>query len=67
MLDVLGDVGLTMHWDLVLRFSGIGVLGSVVGGEIGTYVPSEMLKRGFALFLVLLGRFILWENANVML
>lgn len=66
-IDVLGDVGLTMHWDLVLLFSGIGIFGSVVGGKIGTYVPQETLKRVFAVFLVLMGGFILWENVTGML
>ena len=61
-VDVLGDAGLTMHWDLMLVFSLIGIAGSFVGGKMGSYVPQARLKRGFALFLVVMGVAILGQN-----
>jgi uncharacterized membrane protein YfcA len=61
-VDVLGDAGLTMHWDLMLVFSLIGIVGSFVGGKVGAYVPQARLKRGFALFLVVMGVVILGQN-----
>ena len=61
-VDVLGDAGLTMHWDLMLVFSLIGIVGSFVGGRVGAYVPQARLKRGFALFLVVMGVVILGQN-----
>lgn len=66
-IDVLGDAGLSMDWTLVLLFSAIGIVGSVIGGKIGTYVPRDTLKRGFAVFLVLMGGVILWQNVSGML
>lgn len=61
-LDVLGEAGLTMHWDLMLVFSLIGIAGSFVGGRVGAHVPQARLKRGFALFLVVMGVAILGQN-----
>ncbi len=61
-LDVMETAGLSIHWDLVLVFSGIGIVGSFVGGRIGAYVPQARLKRGFAVFLVLMGVVILGQN-----
>lgn len=61
-MDVMENVGLAIHWDLVLVFSGIGIVGSIIGGRIGAYVPQAGLKRGFAVFLVLMGVVILGQN-----
>lgn len=66
-IDVLGEAGFSIQWDLVLIFSGIGILGSFVGGKMGTYVPQERLKRGFAVFLVLMGIVILGQNVAAMI
>ncbi|WP_263784541.1 sulfite exporter TauE/SafE family protein [Salinibacter grassmerensis] len=61
-LDVMEAAGLTIHWDLVLVFSGIGIVGSFVGGHIGAHVPQKRLKRGFAVFLVVMGVVVLGQN-----
>jgi len=58
--------GLSIHWNLVLVFSGIGIVGSFIGGRVGTYVPQDRLKRGFAVFLVLMGAVILGQNVREM-
>jgi uncharacterized membrane protein YfcA len=65
-IDVLDDTGLTIDWDLVLLFSAIGVVGSIVGGRVGAYVPQARLKRGFAVFLVIMGVAILGQNVAAM-
>jgi uncharacterized membrane protein YfcA len=65
-IDVLGKAGFSIHWDLVLIFSLIGIVGSFVGGRIGSYVPQARLKRGFAFFLVLMGVVILGQNVAAM-
>ena len=66
-IDVLGEAGLSVHWDLVLIFSLIGIVGSFIGGRIGAYVPQARLKRGFAVFLVLMGVIILGQNVAALL
>ena len=64
-IDVLGGVD-SIHWDLLFVFSAIGIVGSFVGGKMGAYVPQDKLKRGFAVFLVLMGVVILVQNVVTM-
>jgi uncharacterized membrane protein YfcA len=64
-IDVLGGVD-SIHWDLLFIFSAIGIVGSFVGGKLGAYVPQDRLKRGFAVFLVVMGVVILGQNVMAM-
>lgn len=66
-IDVMEAAGLSIQWDLVLVFSAIGIVGSIVGGRVGAYVPQARLKRGFAVFLVLMGVVILGQNVATMI
>lgn len=61
-LDVLRETGLGVDWSLVLLFAALGIAGSFAGGRIGQYVSQDKLKQGFAVFLVVMGAFILWQN-----
>lgn len=63
-VGVLGEAGLEMNWPLILIFAAIGIAGSFAGGFAGQYVPQAKLKRGFAAFLVVMGLFVLWQNAT---
>lgn len=63
-IDVLRDVGLTINWDLVLLFGAVGIAGSLLGRRLGALVSQERLKQGFAAFLVVMGGFILIQNAT---
>lgn len=61
-LDVLGDLDLTIHWHMIAIFSIIGIAGSIVGKKVGNKVPQQKLKKGFALFLVVMGAYIVAMN-----
>lgn len=61
-IDVLNDLGLSIDWRLVFLFGGIGIAGSFAGKKCGEYVSQERLKKGFAVFLVAMGGFILLQN-----
>lgn len=61
-IDVLDNLDLSMNWDLILIFSLIGAAGSFVGKTIGTKISNKGLKQGFALFLVLMGSYIIYMN-----
>lgn len=61
-LDVLDNLDLSMNWELVLIFSLIGAVGSLVGRTIGSNLSNNNLKKGFAVFLVLMGFYILFMN-----
>ena len=58
-LDVLQAAGGAVDWRLVGTFAAIGIVGSLVGARLSQRVPQTALRRGFAVFLVLMGAFIL--------
>lgn len=58
-LDVLTEAGAAVDWRLVATFAAIGIAGSLVGARLSQRVPQAQLKRGFAVFLVVMGVFIL--------
>lgn len=61
-IDVLQNLNLSMNWDLVLIFSLIGAVGSFVGKTVGSKISNEGLKRGFAVFLVFMGSYMIYMN-----
>lgn len=61
-LDVLQTLDLQLDWSLIIIFSIIGAAGSLIGNRIGIYIPQQQLKRGFAVFLVLMAVYILYMN-----
>ncbi len=62
-LDVLSASGSVVDWRLVGTFAAIGIVGSLVGARLSQRVPQARLKRGFAVFLVVMGTFILFKEA----
>ena len=62
-VDVLAETGLSVDWPLIGIFAAIGIVGSFVGNALSHRVPQARLKRGFAVFLVAMGLFILWKEA----
>ena len=61
-LDVLKDNKLEVNWHLLLVFTVIGIAGSFIGGRLSQKIPRKALKRGFGVFLVLMGIYILYSN-----
>lgn len=61
-IDVLAEINLTMNWELILVFSLIGGVGSLVGKKVSSKISNEGLKKGFAGFLVLMGVYIIYMN-----
>jgi uncharacterized membrane protein YfcA len=57
--DVLAETGLYVDWSLIGIFAAIGIVGSFAGNALSQRVPQAQLKRGFAVFLVVMGGFIL--------
>ena len=51
-------------WGFVTVFALVAVAGSVAGTALGRHVPAPALKRGFAVFLVLMGLFVLYSNRS---
>lgn len=61
-LDVLNGLDLSINWELVLVFSLIGAIGSLIGNKVAGRISNERLKKGFAGFLVLMGAYIIFMN-----
>lgn len=61
-LQVLAVTGLALDWSVIGVFIVVGGLGSVAGNLIGNRLPQAALKRGFAVFLVLMAGFIIWRT-----
>ena len=61
-MDVLANLDLSINWQLILVFSLIGAVGSMVGKTVGGKISNNRLKKGFAGFLVLMGSYIIYMN-----
>jgi uncharacterized membrane protein YfcA len=61
-MEVLASMDLSMNWHLILVFSLIGAVGSMVGKTVGSKISNEKLKKGFAVFLILMGSYIIYMN-----
>ncbi|WP_321325065.1 sulfite exporter TauE/SafE family protein [Thiomicrorhabdus sp.] len=61
-LHVLQEMQLSVDWQIIGLFSIIGVVGGWLGHKISSKINQHHLKRGFAVFLVLMGAFILYKN-----
>ena len=49
-------------WGFVLGFTAVAAAGILVGTHLGRYVSQRALKQAFAVFLLAMGGFILYEN-----
>jgi uncharacterized protein len=54
-------------WGFMLVFSSIAVAGIATGTRIVRHIPAAALRRAFAVFLVLMGGLILYQNRIVLL
>lgn len=62
-LDVLAERDMTVEWATIGLFIAIGVVGTFVGGAVGSRVNQRVLRRGFSVFLVVMAAFILIREA----
>ena len=61
-LHLLPAQGLSVNFTVAGHFLLVGALGSLLGGRVAVRLPHEALKRGFALFLVVMGVYIVAQN-----
>jgi uncharacterized protein len=59
-VDVLGSY--QVNWSLITLFVGLGVVGSFAGSFLSQTLPQRLLRKLFAVALVALGIFILYQN-----
>ncbi|AEV16602.1 MAG: sulfite exporter TauE/SafE family protein [Thermus sp.] len=63
-LHLLPAYGLSVNYAVAGLFILVGTLGSLLGGRLAVRLPQEGLKRGFALFLVLMGVLIVAQSLS---
>lgn len=56
---LLPELGLHPDWAMIATFVAVGGVGSVAGGMVSARVNQKLLRKVFAVFLVLMGVFIL--------
>ena len=61
-LDVLDGLGLRLDWNVVGTFTLLGILGGFAGKAVSTKLPQQLLKRSFAVFLFVVGAFIVAQS-----
>jgi hypothetical protein len=66
-LDVLALEGLELDMEVILLVSALGILGSFAGNLIGDRIPQQTLRRGFGVFLIVMGGYILAQAATDLL
>jgi uncharacterized membrane protein YfcA len=64
-IGYLGQVEIA--WAFMAGFTGISILGIVVGTHLVKYVPQRSLRRAFAIFVLIMGIAILYGNRGVVL
>ena len=61
-IDVLDDRGLELDWAVLVTVTLLGIIGSMAGNRLAVRLPHARLKRGFGVFLIFMGVFIIWRN-----
>jgi len=64
-LDVLKSLDLSVDLHLMIVFGLIGAVGSIIGRTIGSKISNKGLRKGFAVFLILMGAYIIYMNTPV--
>jgi len=54
-------------WLFMGAFAAVATAGALGGSRLGRFVPQHALRRGFAVFLILMGTLILYENRTVLI
>lgn len=63
LLGFLGDLGrIRIEWDFLLLFSSLAVAGIFLGSYLNRIIEGHKLKRGFGIFVLLMGVYIFWKE-----
>lgn len=60
----LGNVD--VRWGFVALFTSVAVAGIFAGTSLAGYIPQGALKKSFAVFLVIAGIFIVYQNRGAL-
>jgi uncharacterized membrane protein YfcA len=61
-----GHIGIvTIPWMFLFKFILFSALGILIGTALVKFIPQAKLKKAFAIFLIFMGSFILYQNRGV--
>jgi uncharacterized membrane protein YfcA len=55
------------QWGFLAVFTLVAIAGILVGARLVPHVPAARLKRAFAIFLLFVAAFVLYQNRQVLL
>jgi len=61
-LDILDNQDLQLDWNTLLLITGLGIAGSFAGASVANRLPQDTLKKGFGMFLIVMGIYILFRS-----
>ena len=61
-LDVLQQSSLSLDTPILVKFTLIGIAGSLLGNQLGNRIDQRRLKLGFGVFLIGMALFIIWRH-----
>ena len=61
-LDILDKQDLQLDWNTLLLVTGLGIAGSFAGASVANRLPQDTLKKGFGMFLIVMGIYILFRS-----
>lgn len=61
-----GYIGtVTMDWNFVGIFTAVAIAATLAGSHLVRFIRADMLKRAFAVLLIIIGAFVLYQNLAV--
>jgi uncharacterized membrane protein YfcA len=58
-MSVLDEQNLQLDWNTLMVVTGLGIVGSFAGAKLAHRMPQQKLKKGFGVFLIVMGVYIL--------
>lgn len=52
----------SLDWGLVLGVTAAAIVGSVIGAKLSSTVPEAALRKGFGVFVLVMGVIVLWQE-----
>ncbi len=62
MAALAGHVGEDLNWVLMGLFIAAGLVGTFAGARLASRLPAPRLRQMFAVFVIILGMYLLWDN-----
>ena len=55
-----------IDWSFMSKFTLASIIGILIGSKLVPFIPAQKLKKAFAIFLIIMGIFILYKNMGTL-